>query len=64
MYDFKKFKMYFIVLAFAVPLLLFTATGFGNNLTSVFKPADTKTSLAIERTERWEIKMRMLSRRH
>ena len=64
MYDFRKFKMYFIVLAFAAPLLFFTATGFGNGISSVFTPTDVKPSLALERTERWEIKMRMLARRH
>jgi ABC-type spermidine/putrescine transport system permease subunit II len=64
MYDFKKLKRCFIVLAFAAPLFIFAATGFGSDDDiTVWKPDNSGPSLSVERTAGWQARMQILSRR-
>jgi len=60
----RKFRLYFIILAFGVPLFFFAATGFSSSQDPTVWKADTqKPYLSVERTAGWQTKMRILSRR-
>mgnify|MGYP003394266490 CR=1 FL=1 len=62
----NKYKMYFIILAFALPLFFFASNGFGSEdggPVSVWTPVSADNYvMPMERSEGWQVRLRVASK--
>ncbi|MDF3024688.1 MAG: hypothetical protein K0R10_2049 [Alphaproteobacteria bacterium] len=62
----NKYKMYFIILAFALPLFFFASNGFGSEdggPAPIWKPVSADNYvMPVERSEGWQVRLRLLSK--
>ncbi len=61
----NKYKMYFIILAFALPLFFFASNGFGSEEgpVSVWKPVSADNYvMPQERSQGWQVRLRLMSK--
>ncbi|MCC7037532.1 MAG: hypothetical protein IT560_09535 [Alphaproteobacteria bacterium] len=62
----NKYKMYFIILAFAMPLFFFASNGFGSEdggPMPIWKPVSSDNYvMPQERSQGWQIRLRLLSK--
>lgn len=62
----NKYKMYFIILAFALPLFFFASSGFGSEdggPVPIWKPVSADNYvMPQERSQGWQIRLRLMSK--